>query len=139
MDVLKDLGILLEAAETKSTNSITLYNYTNGLDYKKGFKRFLIETKMLVDRWDLVVDYWVMNPIQIIEVSSMFEEVNITVNKNISIWGANVIFTRDISEGKTLAIADNYQECDYADYRHVALGLCDPELIKRFNNLKAFW
>lgn len=139
MEILNDLSDLLEAAEKKSTNGIFVYDYTSGIDYKRGFKRFLVEIYTLVCRWDLMVGHWIINPLQMAEVMSLFPEEKITDNKNISIWGADCVFTNNISKGKVLAIADNYKEYDYPDYRHVALGICDPELIKRYNNLKVFW
>lgn len=108
-------------------------------DLQKSFKRFLLELKVQVDRWDLVTDNFVFhNNISDI-VKKMLSDVYYDYyNNQYSIWGAVLHFTNDIAKNHVYAVSSIIPK-DNDENRHVALGILPSDDLKRYYDLKAFW
>jgi hypothetical protein len=100
---------------------------------------FILEMKVQVDRWDMVVEKWFVNftikPFVLHGLKSHINESYHNGQIEYSLWGADVIFTPDIQQDRILATASK----SYPDLRHACLGRLDLSGVQRLIDLKAFW
>lgn len=118
-------------------NSIIDFNSINEfiLNPKLCVKKFIIDMRAEIERWDLVVNYIFIHP-KLMEYLLQFlgNEVEKSL-MGITLWGSKIISTCDMPPNMLLGF------CDYEskDYRNIALATINIELIKRLDKIKAFW
>lgn len=110
------------------TNETIEFNFSK--DLKSSLKRFLLDLKIQVDRWDLVSDSYVFNH----EIEDIVHEF-VTEDKSNQLWGATLYFTKDIPNYTVFAISSIEAE----DNRHIALGILPSANLRKYYDLKAFW
>jgi len=111
------------------------------IDQYKSMIPFILEMKVQVDRWDLVVKKWfihsLIKPFILHNLKSHISEALNNGQIEYSLWGAEVIFTPDTQIDKIIAIdSDN---TSYDDMRYACLGKLDLSGIQRLLDMKAFW
>lgn len=108
-------------------------------------KRFFIEMKTQIERWDLIMDYLFIHPQNTkLFVSYFGSEVEFFRNDNQLvyetqpvIWGTKIVEVDSVPFDKLLGYY-KFEE-DKKEGINMVVGNINFNLISRVNNLKAFW
>lgn len=107
----------------------------------RDLKIFLLELRSQVERWDLITTNYIFHPLfeeHILETLIKDLDVIRTLSiKQMRLWGSDLTVSPFMPLDKVLAI--DIQTLNPIQPKCVALGKIDLTLIKRLNNLKAFW
>lgn len=117
----------------------------------KYFKRFILEMKVQIDRWDLVTDKLYVHP-HMMYLFTTYLKDDITVPyyigsgrndpvKECMLWGCNIIVNEHIPEDILIGYSDvsKWNKDLPDDGRNLALGKLNLVLLNRLNQMKAFW
>lgn len=124
-----------ELSQLTLHNDTVIFEFSS--DLPKSLKRFLVELKIQVDRWDLVTDNFVFHN----DMSTIVKEFlsdDVWYNDRHKIWGADIHFTNDIAKDHAYAISSVVPE-ENVENRHIALGILPIGDLKKYYDLKAFW
>jgi len=135
----------IEKANFNGTNDIIEFTVTDFINNPTGcFKRFLLEMKVQIERWDLVVDYLFLHPrmksILISSLKNTLDEDSQTLN--ISIWGTPIINNIYVPENIVIAYTDrdvSTRRSGLLDTRNIVIGKLDLKMLDRIDQMKAFW
>lgn len=135
---------IAKAEAANAPNAITEFDVTDFTDRPlKYIQHFLLEMKVQIDRWDLVMENLYIHP----HVEKMFiAYLGDAVDKATkpwqfpSIWGCQIIKTEHMPEDKMIGFNNLTQgNEDIDDGRNIALGKLDIRLLNKVNQMKAFW
>lgn len=132
-----DINELIKIAESNDAEN-TIINYElKSFPVDKTLKRFILELKVQIDRWDLLSNLIIFNSaLEEFVIESLAADLYKNKNQEYCLWGAEVLFISDCPPNRVLML-DALNTTP--EYRHVALGKIDGELIKRYQELKSFW
>lgn len=119
-------------------NDICELSIVDNSNLSGGFKRFMLEMKMQIDRWDLVVSHFVFHSSVRPLVLEWLKMDTYTYQDKWMIWGAELVFTTDIVEDEVFAI-DKVNNDGLPDNRYICKGLLPSKDMQKYLNLKAFW
>lgn len=124
------------------TNDVVVFDV--GDDPFKRMKRFLVDLKVQIDRWDLLTEAFIFNENIKVLVGDVLKDKNINNDGTWNMWGTDLLFSNDIPIDKVLAISfDGENEKSKFDpkheHRYVAVGELPVEIINKYLSMKAFW
>lgn len=143
MDEQKVLEDILQS-NVEFENGITTLSFENGVgNLTVQLKRFLLEMKMQVDRWDLIVDTYVFHTsVKSAVLDILFKDLDLQ-DDEYSLWGAKLYFIDSVPQNNVFAfdLANKHRlvEMGVIDNRYASKGVLSTTELERFLKLKVFW
>lgn len=141
----KAFYLLNSVRSVDAANDIVMFDFKSSGDIKQRFKRFIMDVKVQVDRWDIISDLMIMSPKgfeQVFAKTGLFVELNYDHTSQTtpySIWDSNIITGENLPDEQIIVTSSEDFSDNFDDYRYVAAGIYDPKLMERYDNLKVFW
>jgi hypothetical protein len=138
----------LDKIGQSGVNSIIEFSISEFLDQPlKYLKIFIIEMKVQIERWDLIMDHLFVHPsIEKYLLSQLDDAVNKPIKKGHvpDIWGCEILINdhvpNDMLIGKYELLSSNDNKSqDVDDGRDIVLGKLDLKMLDKINQMKAFW
>jgi hypothetical protein len=141
-------GWIDKASAPNAPNSVNEFSISGFTEEPlKYMKRFLLEMKVQIDRWDLVMEYLFIHPhVEKMFISYLDEEVDqymVQGGRRVpSIWGCSIIANEFVPEDMLIGFyegPEGLRNTFSDDGRNIALGKLDLKLLNKVNQMKAFW
>jgi len=135
---------ITRASSSDAPNTIIEFSIEHFVNAPLGhLKRFVLEMKVQIDRWDLIMEYLFIHPfMQEMILSHLGDAVNmpITEQQVPNIWGCQIIANEYIPEDMLIGFYDIKEDIllHYKD-RNVVLGKLNIKMLNKTNQMKAFW
>lgn len=112
------------------------------------FRRFIIEMRCQIDRWDLVMQFLFVHP-QIMRMFTTYlkNEINVPfyntsgINRpitNCELWGTQIEANSYLPEDTLIGFTE-VENASFNDNRNLVVGKLNLTLLNRLNQVKAFW
>lgn len=124
-----------ELSSLHLTNDIIKFEFDENL--KSSLKRFLVEMKVQVDRWDLVTDNFVFHHNVEFVVKELLSD-DLWYKDKHKLWGADLTFTDQIAGDHVFGFSSTKSVEDVGN-RHIVMGILPSNNIQKYYDLRAFW
>ena len=134
---------LAKATALNAPNDVIEFSITEFINEPlKYLQRFILEMKVQIDRWDLVMENLFVHP----HVAKMFiSYLGDAVDKPTKecqvpkIWGCSILENEYVPENMLIGFYELTARRNIDDGRNIVLGNLDLKLLNKVNQMKDFW
>lgn len=143
----EQINFWITKAKSYNTNTLiefSIQEYTNRP--QNYLKHFIVDMKTQIDRWDFIMANLFVHPdIEKILLTWLKDEIDLPGEdlkqlKFPIIWGTYIIKTPYVPSNMMLGFYEPSEDYDdITDSRNIVIGKLDMKIIKKLDNMKAFW